>query len=153
MLEPLDALLLAQHLGHVVLQRCVLRCVFELELLHPTPPRMGPGPTALRMALAVAKQVFREPMLRARGVTFGSLSPAHQISQRFVLRVRNPDRRQVAAAMTASQLLGVSTVRLDPLARLLRCERRGDHIARDAHLRELPVESVARWPRLVADAK
>lgn len=51
-------------------------------------------------------------------VAFRGFSRADQISQRFVRRVRDPDRGQIARAVTPRQFEGIPAIRLDAIAGL-----------------------------------
>jgi len=92
-------------------------------------------------------------MAGAELVLLRRFSGAHQIAQGLVGGIRDPHRRQIAGAVTPGELLGISAVGLDPIARLDRHEGGGDHVARGAQGDQLPVESVARWPRFVTEAQ
>src|ERR1700751_216798 len=55
--------------------------------------------------------------------------------------------------MTARQLQRVPPVRLHPISRLLRYQRRCYHCAVDTQLGQLPVQYESCWPRFVAGAQ
>ena len=92
-------------------------------------------------------------MAGAQLVLLRRLAGAHQIAQCLVRRVRNPDRRQVAAAVAARQLLCVAPVSFYAVAGPHRYQRRRDHLAHGTQLGQLPVQHVAAGSRLVADAQ
>src|SRR5690606_16080994 len=104
-LEPLDPLVLVIDFHDVVDQGGVLLGVRHLQPSHPLPPRRSPRSTALARALAVAQQVLAQPMPSSQLVLFGRFACSNQVPQRLVLRIRNPDRTQIAAAVRASELL------------------------------------------------
>jgi hypothetical protein len=142
---------LVKDLRDAVAECDLLRLVLELEPLHPSPPRVRPRATVVRVTEPVPQQVLHEPVLRATLVLFRRRARAHQISQRLVRGIGHPHRRECAALVALGQLLRVAPVRLDLLARLSRNQRRRDDVAVDAHLRELPVQRVARRPGFVTD--
>src|SRR6267378_829690 len=86
-------------------------------------------------------------------VSFGGVARSNEIPQRLLLGVRNPDRRQVATPKQSREFLRVATICLHPVSCLDRNQRRRDHVALDAHLRELPVEPVPAGTSLVADVQ
>ena len=81
------------------------------------------------------------------GVAAGSA----EIAQGFVCFVRNPDRCQVAPAQRPSQIEGIATVSLDPLAGLLWDQARGHHHTRRAKASQMSVQAIATRTRLVAE--
>ena len=89
-------------------------------------------------------------MPRSQLILLGRLARPHQIAQRLGACVRNPHRRQIAGSMTARQPLRIPPVRLHPVAGLHRNQRRRDHLALDAQLRQLPVENVAGRTSFIA---
>ena len=77
----------------------------------------------------------------------------NKIAQGLLLGVGNPHGCQIPAPKQTRELLRVPAVGLYPVSRLDRDERRGDHVALDPHLRELPVDAVPARTGLVADLK
>src|SRR6266568_8274896 len=90
-------------------------------------------------------------MARAELILFSRFPGTHQITQRFVRGIWNPDRRQIASAVTTRQFLGVAAIGLHPVAGLGGNQRRSHYFARHPKLGELPVQNIARRPRLIAD--
>jgi hypothetical protein len=70
---------------------------------------------------------------RTVGVVGASCAPRQavpaQIAHRLVSGIRNPYRGQLAGPVQLCQAGGIATIRLDPVARSLRDQRRGDHDA------------------------
>jgi hypothetical protein len=83
-------------------------------------------------------------------ILLGCLTRPHQIAQRLRSLVRNPHCRQIAGSITASQPLRIAAIRLHPVAGLHRHQRRRDHFASNAQLRQLPIQHVTRRARFVA---
>ena len=67
--------------------------------------------------------------------------------------VRHPDRRQFAGAQQLGEREGVSSVRLYPIARALRNERRRDHGAVVPHRGQLAIQPIPGRSGLVAEVK
>ena len=115
------------------------------QVLHA--PRLDPR----RRTPPMAQQELAQPVPRPQLILLRRLARPHQIAQRLVLRVRHPHRRQVPAAVAPRQLLGVPPIRLHPIARLHRHQRRRHDLALHPERGQLPVQHVAGRPRLVAD--
>src|SRR5206468_2899147 len=112
----------------------------QRPVLHP-PRRPQPPP----------QQELPQPVPCTQLVLFGRLPRPHQVPQRLVRRVRHPHRRQVTAAVAPRQLFRVPPVRLYPIPRLHRHQRRRHHVAVHSQSRQLPVKTVPVRPRLVTD--
>lgn len=82
-------------------------------------------------------------------ILLGRFAGTHRVPQRFVGGIRNLHGSQLAGTVTAGQLLCIPEIGLDPILCLGRNQAGRDHLAGDAQLRQLPVEHVAGWPRLV----
>ncbi len=76
-----------------------------------------------------------------------------QISHRFVSRVGDPDRRQLARPVQLRQHDAVSPVGLHPVTGLHRDERGRDNQAIVPEIGQLPVEAIAAGPGFVAEVK
>ena len=81
-------------------------------------------------------------MPRAQLIFLGRFARAHQIPQRFMLRIRHPHRRQLAGAIIPRQLQRIPTVRLHTISSFHRHQRRRYHGARRSHLRQLPIQHI-----------
>ena len=110
-----------------------------------------PRSDLLRPANIELKEKLAESISVTKLVSFGGVPRSNQVAQGLLFGVGDPDRRQVTASMQTCELLGVSAIRLYPVARLDRAEGRRDHVALDPHLRELPVQTVPARTGLVAD--
>ncbi len=67
----------------------------------------------------------------------------HQVAQRFLLRARHRYRGRLPGPVAARQLLGITSVGLDPLACLFWNQTRGNYFALHVELGELPREAVS----------
>lgn len=94
------------------------------------------------------KSMLDESMLGATLIGLCSSTLASEIAQGLVLRRRHPNRRQISSLVGLGEFLGLTTVGLDLVAGPLGDERRGDDLAFDPHLGQLPVQGVARGPAL-----
>jgi hypothetical protein len=65
------------------------------------------------------------------------------------VRIRNPYRGQLAGTKLRDHAERIAPVGLHPIARLLRNEGRRHHNALVPKIRDLPVQTIAGWPRLV----
>ncbi len=152
LLQPGDSFTGMMHFMHIVRQRR-----FECRLLKVhmvvQPSHVLCRPLLLdigRRLRSVPQQKFSQPLTSPVLILPGIFARPHQIAQRFVGRIGHPDRRQVAAAITARQLLGVAPIRFHAIASFGRYQRRRNHFARNAQLCQLPVQNVPRRTRLIA---
>ena len=88
-------------------------------------------------------------MPRSHLILLGCFAGTHQIAQRLGTLIRNPYRRQISGSIATCQLLSIPSIRLDPIARFNRYQRRRHNLALDAQLRKLPIHDVARRSRFV----
>ncbi len=110
---------------------------------------LGPGLDALGGPAPVAQEELPEPVARAELVLLGRLAGPHEIPQRFVGRVRDPDWGEVAGPVAVGELGGVASVGLHPIPRLGRDEGGGDDVTVHPEFGQLPVEHVAAGARLI----
>jgi hypothetical protein len=75
-----------------------------------------------------------------------------EITHRFLGRRRRPDGRQQSGTEQLRQFPRIALVRLHPVARFPRHQRRRNHHATDPPLRQLPLQRVAARPRFVTHA-
>ena len=71
---------------------------------------------------------------------------AHEIADRLMSRIRNPDRGQFAGPMQLGQVDCVATVGLDPISRFARDQRRSDDDATVPGKRQLTLNAIERFP-------
>ena len=114
---------------------------------------MGLGPLRLarRIAPAVPQQEGIEPLPRRLLHRLHVPPRPHQVSDRLLPLVRHPYRRQLPRPVQACQTQRIPPVRLYPLPRLARNQRRRHHLAHRAQPGQPPVHLVAARPRLVAE--
>ncbi len=74
----------------------------------------------------------------------------HEIADRFVGLIRNPDRRQRAGAVQPCQVDRIPPVGLDPVAGLERDQRWRDHDALVPGHAQLTLDAIAAQTRLIA---
>ncbi len=103
-----------------------------------------------RRSPAMPQQELAQTMTRPVLILLRVFSGAHQVAQCLVRGIRNPNRRQIAAAIAARQFLGIATIRLHPVARFDRDQRRRYHFAGNTQRGQLPIHDVARRTRFVA---
>src|SRR5688572_1119046 len=151
--EALDSLRLVVDLHDVVEQDGVLLGVHHLQSTHPLPPRCGPRAALFGGPLSVTKKVLGQAMPCAELVLLGGLASSDEIAKRLMLSIGDPNWAEVAGTVGASELLGVTPIGLDAIARHLGHERRSDDIAMNADAGELPVQDVASGAGFVADAE
>lgn len=76
-----------------------------------------------------------------------------EIADGLLFRRWRADHREHARSIQLGELARISAIRLDPLARLARNERRSNDLAHDRTRRfESPLKRIPAGPRLVADA-
>ena len=76
---------------------------------------------------------------------------AHQVADRLMSGVRDPYRRQLTRPIQSRQADRIPLIGLHPLAGPLRDQRGCDHDAVVSARRQLTLNAVAAWPRLVAE--
>jgi len=95
------------------------------------------------------QQKLTQTMLGAEFVDLGIRSRSHQVTECLVLPIGHPDRRQIATPQQTRKLEGIPSIGLDLVAWPNWDERRRNNDALDAHFRQLPMQRIARRPRLV----
>ena len=74
-----------------------------------------------------------------------------KVAHRLMRRVRHPDRRQLASPVQLRQHHSIAAVRLHPVPRLYRNERRRHHDAVMPQFNKLTVKTIPTRPRLVTE--
>ena len=108
-------------------------------------------PSRPRVMAALAQQKPRELLARSAQRMHRVQTSAHQVAHRLVPGVRNPHRRQLACPMQPRQTGRISPIRLDPVARPFRDQRRSDHDAFVPAPRQATLDAIAARPRLIAE--
>ncbi|MCY1235648.1 hypothetical protein D9M72_482710 [compost metagenome] len=83
----------------------------------------------------------------------GCLASPHQVADRLMSFIWNPDRGQLARAVQARQADSIPAVGLHPVARSLGHQRRCHHHAVMPQLDNLTVKAVTRGTSLIAEVK
>ena len=126
----------------------LLRSVLELLIGQPTGVRQGPVATAA-VNPAVAQQGGKQLLAFTPKVVPRGLVGAHKIANRPMSRIGRPTlsfRRPMQR-----QCDRIPTVRLDPLTRSFRDQRRSNHHAVMPERLNLAIQPVSRWSGLEAD--
>ena len=98
----------------------------------------------------MTQQKTLKMLTRARHDLSHNTAQPDQIAHGFVIGVRHPDGRQLAGSVKTRKHGGVTTIRLHPIARLGRNQRRRHHIAAMAEAGELTMNAIAARAGLVA---
>ncbi|AMM84041.1 hypothetical protein AZF01_06435 [Martelella sp. AD-3] len=77
----------------------------------------------------------------------------HQVADRFMSFIGNPDCGELIGAMQACQQDGISAVCLNPVSRARRCQRWRNDDAILTEICQLPVKDIAAGTGLVAEAE
>lgn len=75
----------------------------------------------------------------------------HQITQRFLRAVRDPDGSQFAGPVQACQSQAIAPVRLDPIPSFLRNQRRRDDQTLPTQIPQLPINAVSTGAGFVTE--
>ena len=102
--------------------------VIEPLLRQPVQMHLGPM-LASTVDPPVAEQKRQQLLALAAKILRCRRARPDNIADRFMHRVRHPNRRQITGAQQSSQCHGVAPVGLDPLARSLWHQRGRDHDA------------------------
>ena len=128
----------------------LLRGVIELLTGEPTPMRQRPV-AAAAVDPAVPEQEGKKLLALPPKIVSRRLAGAHKIPDRLMSRIGRPDPRQFAGPMQTRQRDRIPTVRLDPLARSFRDQRRSNHHAVMPERLHLAIKPVSRRPGFEAD--
>src|SRR5262245_13577461 len=123
-----------------------------LEALGAEPGPMRLAPVGARpIPPTVAEQELDEPMTPAEDIFSDVVPAAKEIADACLGFRRDVNGGEFASPVEPNELGRVAPIGLDALARAARCQGRRDHVAMNAQGRHLPVERVARPPRLIAN--
>lgn len=95
------------------------------------------------------QEKFREPMTRTQEVGPNILPAAEEVPCGFFLLARDMNRRERAGAIEHGELHGVSSIRLNAIARSPRNQSGGDDLARHSSQRERPLQLKAARSRFI----
>ena len=110
--------------------------------------QLGPGRPPIVASLA--QQKSGELLARPAQAVHRVEPRADQIAHRLVPGIGNPHRRQLARPVQLGQAGGIPPVGLDPVARPLRDQRRGDHGTLVSLGRQSTLNAITARPRLIA---
>jgi hypothetical protein len=139
-------------LAHHLAQHDVVRRM--LELLGEEPALMGASPQHASVVSAPVPQKEAADLLPdAPPGSNRYITDAHQIPHRFMVRVADPNWRQITRSKSSGQHHGVSPIGLHALARLARDKSRRRYDAVVAPVSKLPIERKSRRACLVAEVQ
>src|SRR5271169_1117654 len=97
----------------------------ELEAGQPAPVQLRPGRSVV--VAAVAQQEAGQLLTRLAQGAHRRLTRSDEIADCLMGVIRNPDRGQFTGAVQLGKVDRIPPVSLDPLARLARDQRWGNH--------------------------
>ena len=113
---------------------------------------MRARPVATRVVQATPQQQLAQAMPTPLQIFPRIIPRARQVPHGLVFGRRRLDRRQQPRTPQFRQLARIAAIRLHPLARLPRNQRRRDHVTAHTRRRHLPLQRVATRPGLIEDA-
>ena len=119
-IEALNALALVVDLENQLKQCCILLGVWKPQCSNPLPPRRCPRVAVVSGSLPVAQKIFEESLLRAQLILLCRFSRSNQVAQCFMLRIRNPYRRQIPGLVRPRMSFSVTASSLDLITGLHR---------------------------------
>ena len=143
-LDPVDV-------DQQLLERFPREGIVEALAREPATVQLRPRRLALPEDPAVAQQLLEHPVTRRQPRAAQIITRAQQIAQPLELRGRGMHEPQHASAIQRHELLRVTAIGLDAVTGTDRDQRRRDHIARHAHLRQQSPQREPARPRLIAD--
>jgi hypothetical protein len=126
--------------------------VFEAQAAQPKPVALTPCFLAAGPGPAAAQQHLAQAMATAHQILVSVLAGAAQVAHRLVLGGGRMHFGQKPRAQQLSQLAGIATIGLDPIARLARNQRRSNDNAVGTRFLDPALKRVAAGTRLVAEA-
>jgi hypothetical protein len=136
---------------NAIFQDDMMRRLLESQSGHP--PAMHQRPCWSMIAMTMTQQEAGELLTSLTQTATSRQTGAHEIADRLMGRIRNPDRRQFARPMQLGQVDRVPPVGLDPIARLARDQRRSHDDAIMPSEGQLPLNAIAARSGLVAERK
>ena len=148
--QGLDPCLGVLYLVHVFLEDDLLRRMSEALGLEPAVVRLGPS-AAPGVYAAVTQKKAGKPLPHAPLGVLEVLARPFQVADRLLFFIGHPHRGQFPVPVQSGQGQSVATVRLDPVARTTRDQRRRHHRAFVSQGAQLTIDPVAAGTRLVAE--
>jgi hypothetical protein len=93
----------------------------------------------------VPQQKTLKMLTRARHDLADGAAQPDQVAHGFMIGVGHPDGRQLSSPMKTGEHGRVATIRLHPIARLRRNQRRRHHVASMTKACELAINAIAAW--------
>ena len=143
---------LAWHREQHLFQRQTLFAVRQLAAGQPGQVCLAPGGFA---GIRVTKTQQQRGSLLAFGAQLAHRRTARaaEVAHRLMLRVRHPNRGQIAGTQLSRQRQRITAIVLHPIARPLRDQRRCRHQAIVPKLGDLPIQSVAGRTRFISKSQ
>ena len=133
---------------------CFSRRRKVIELLTGEPAPMRERPVAAAAVNPAVPEEEREKLLAlSPKIVSRRLTGANKVPDRLMSRIGRPDPCQFTGTVQTRQRNRIPTVRLDPLARSFRDQRRSDHQAIAPERLHLAIKPVSRRPGLKADVQ
>ena len=108
--------------GDAVFQHDVMRRLLESQSGHPATVHQRPRRPIV--VTAMTQEKARELLTGLAQAADGRKTRAHEIADRLMSLIRNPDSGQFTGAMQLGEVDRISPVGLDPISRLARDQRR-----------------------------
>ncbi len=118
-----------------------------LESQSRQPSTMHQRPRWPMVVMAMAQQESRELLTGLAQVANGRQTRTHEIADRLMSRIGNPDGGQFTRPMQLGQIDRIAPIRLDPISRLARDQRRSHDDAAMSRRGSTAVESHSRKVR------
>src|SRR6516165_7458243 len=134
-----------------VFQHDIMDSLLELETCQPTPVQLRPRWPVIVMPMA--QQEAGQLLTRLAQGAHRRLTRTHQVAHRLMRLIRHPDRGQFTGAVQLGKLGRIPPVSLDPLARLPRNQRWGNHNTLVTGRGKLSVDAVAAGAGFLAEAQ
>src|SRR5436190_24202458 len=123
--------------------------MLEAEVGEPPGLDLSPGPGAV-VDPSMAQQKGLQMLALGAQIRHRGLAGPHQLADRLMPRVGDPDAGEFAGAMEPGQGQGIPAIGLDALARPLRVQRGSDDDTLMPESRDLALQAIAGRTRLVA---
>jgi hypothetical protein len=136
---------------NAVFQHDVMRRLLESQSRHPSTVHQRPRRPIVVMAMA--QQESRELLTGLAQVANSRQTSAHEIADRLMSLIGNPDGGQFTGPMQLGQIDRVPPIRLDPISRFARDQRRSHDDAAMPGEGQLPLNPIAARSGLITEPK
>ena len=134
-----------------LLQRLLRERIIQALARQPRAMQLRPGRLALAEDPTVTQQLLEHPVASRHPRAPHIITSAQQVPEPLKLRRRRMHEPQQTRPVQRHQLLRVPAIGLHAIARPDRDQRRRDHVARDAELRQQPPQREPTRPGLITD--